>query len=244
MKTHLQNAARLVILLLPLLGGCVSRPPTIAHVHIGHAITAVHVTPDKQGYIVIAQLRAREAIEFATQAGSGTDLGEIKRKVELANHATNSRDDFGVKEALVMAVAHVSFAATSDDASANVQKSAPVFARDAAGVVQRCDLIELLSKDVAASTSTREAAVSAAEIVKLTRANLNGDDVNSQDKPGSLPTEYGLIQLRQELDAMIAREKPPYVTVDRWYLFNLVRLPSGRWVFDKFGRGGNIEGYK
>jgi hypothetical protein len=244
MMTHWQYAPRLVILLLPLYGGCVSRPPTIAHVHIGHAITAVHVTPDKQGYIAIAQRRAGEAIEFATQAGGATDLAEIKRKVELANHATNSRDDFGVKEALVMAVAHVSFAATSDDASANVQKSAPLFARDATGVVQRCDLIELLSKDVAASTSTREASVSAAELVKLTRANLNGDDVNGPGKPASAPTEYGVIQLRQELDAMIAREKPPYVTVDRWYLFNLVRLPSGRWVFDKFGRGGNIEGYK
>jgi hypothetical protein len=52
------------------------------------------------------------------------------------------------------------------------------------------------------------------------------------------------MQLRKELDAMIARENPPYVTVDQWYLFNLVRLPNGRWVFDKFGRGGNIEGYK
>src|SRR5579862_1803599 len=143
-----QCAARLLIVLLPLFGGCVSRPPTIAHVHIGHAITAVHVTPDKQGYIVVAQRRAQEAIDFAAQAGSSTDLGEIKRKVDLANHATNSRDDFGVKESLVMAVNHVSFAATSDDASANVQKSAPIFARDATGVVQRCDLIELLSKDV------------------------------------------------------------------------------------------------
>jgi len=27
-------------------------------------------------------------------------------------------------------------------------------------------------------------------------------------------------------------------------LFNLVRLPNGKWVFDKFKRGGNIEGYK
>jgi hypothetical protein len=34
------------------------------------------------------------------------------------------------------------------------------------------------------------------------------------------------------------------VTVDQWYLFNLVRLPNGKWVFDKLGRGGNIEGYK
>jgi len=111
-------------------------------------------------------------------------------------------------------------------------------------VVQRCDLIALLSKDVAASTSAPEASVSVAEIVKLTQANLNGEDSSGDGKVGSVPAGYGLVQLRKELDAMVARENPPYVTVDRWYLFNLVRLPNGKWVFDKFGRGGNIEGYK
>ena len=82
------------------------------------------------------------------------------------------------------------------------------------------------------------------EIAKLAQANLTGDDANSDGVVGSVPSEYGLLQLRKELEAMIGREKPPYVTVDQWYLFNLVRLPNGRWVFDKFGRGGNIEGYK
>jgi hypothetical protein len=53
-----------------------------------------------------------------------------------------------------------------------------------------------------------------------------------------------LTQLRGQLLAMIARENPPYRTVDEWYLFNLVRLPNGRWVFDKLGRGGSIDGYK
>jgi hypothetical protein len=43
---------------------------------------------------------------------------------------------------------------------------------------------------------------------------------------------------------MIARERPAYRTVDQWYLFNLVRLPNGRWVFDKLARGGNVDGYK
>ena len=30
--------------------GCYTRPPTIAHVHIGHAVTGVHVTPGHKGY--------------------------------------------------------------------------------------------------------------------------------------------------------------------------------------------------
>jgi hypothetical protein len=227
-----------------LLGGCVARPPTIAHVHIGHAITGVHVTPDKEGYMTTAQRRAQEAIAAAGRASTSTDLGEIKRNSMLASQASNSRDDFGVKEAIVMAVNHISFAATSDDASLNVQKSAPVFASDSARVVQRCELIELLNKDVQAATSSQEAAISITEMAKLTRANLEGDDSNGDGKVGSAPSEYGLVQLRAELEAMIAREHPKYVTVDRWYLFNLVRLPNGRWVFDKLGRGGNVEGYK
>jgi hypothetical protein len=88
----------------------------------------------------------------------------------------------------------------------------------------------LLGKDVASSTTASDAAVSVAELEKLAQANVSGDE--------------GLRQLRQELEAMIARESPPYVTVPQWYLFNLVRLPNGRWVFDKLGRGGNIDGYK
>lgn len=231
-------------ILLLVMCGCATRPPTIAHVHIGHAITGVHVTPGKEGYITTAQKRAQQAVDYAVSAQSSRDLAEIKRDVELANHATNAAEDFGVRESVLMAINHISFAATSDDASLNVQKSAPVFAADAAHVVQRCDLISLLSKDVASSTSEQEASVSVTEIVKLTRANVDGDDTNGNGQRGATSAQYGLLQLRQELEQMIARERPPYVTVDQWYLFNLVRLPNGRWVFDKFGRGGNIEGYK
>jgi hypothetical protein len=233
-----------IALLLPLAAACVSRPPTVAHVHIGHAITGVHVTPNKEGYLTSAERRAQEAADDAAKATKSQDLAEIKRDVAAAEHATNSKDDFGVRESIVMAVNHVTFAATSDDATLNVQKAAPQFAADSTRIVERCDLISLLSKDVQASTSVNEALVSASEIAKLTQANVAGDDSNGDGVVGSVPSEYGLQQLRKELEAIVAREKPPYVTVDQWYLFNLVRLPNGKWVFDKFGRGGNIEGYK
>jgi hypothetical protein len=235
----------LVVALASLLtSGCVSRPPTIAHVHIGHAITGVHVTPNHEGYLSTAERRARETIDLTAQAANSSGLSEIKKDIAAALQANESQDDFGVKEAIVMAANHISFAATSDDASLNVQKFAPLFAADSTRVVQRCDLIALLGKDVESSTSAQEAAVLVAAIVKLAQANLDGDDSNGDGKVGSAPSEYGLVQLRQEIEAMIARENPRYVTVDQWYLFNLVRLPNGRWVFDKFGRGGNIEGYK
>jgi hypothetical protein len=239
------HALLAVALILPFTAGCVSRrPPTVAHVHIGHAITGVHVTPNKEGYLVSAEHRARETIDYTLKAAASHDLAEIKRNIALAGQATGSEESFGVKESMVMAVNHVTFAATSDDATLNVQKSAPQFASDSRRVIERCDLIVLLSKDVQTSTSVDEASVSVTEIAKLAQANLSGDDSNGDGVAGSVPSEYGLMQLRKELEAMVARENPPYVTVDEWYLFNLVRLPNGKWVFDKFGRGGNIEGYK
>jgi hypothetical protein len=224
--------------------GCVSRAPTIAHVHIGHAITGVHVTPNQEGYLVTAERRGREAVEFTRLAAASNDLAVIKQNVAAAVKATDAADNFGVKQAIVMASNHITFAATSDDATVNVQRAAPVFASHITREVERCELIVLLGKDVQTSSSAEEAAVSVAELGKLTQANVAGDDSNGDGVVGSAPSEYGLVQLRKELEAMIARENPRYVTVPQWYLFNLVRLPNGRWVFDKLGRGGNIDGYK
>jgi len=53
-----------------------------------------------------------------------------------------------------------------------------------------------------------------------------------------------LVQLRKELEDMIARKSRRMSPWTNGTCFNLVRLPNGKWVFDKFGRGGNIEGYK
>jgi hypothetical protein len=234
----------MMVALLASAAGCVSKPPTIAHVHIGHALTGVHVTPNHEGYFVQAEKRAREAIDAAQKAAAGDDLGEIRKHAAAAARATDSEDDFGVKQALMMAANHISFAATSDDASINVQKSAPVFSGDITRVMERCQLIVLLDKDVAESHTVAEARVSVQEMSKLAQANLAGDDADGNGKTGGTAGEYGLVQLRKEVEDMVARENPRYVTVDQWYLFNLVRLPNGKWVFDKLGRGGNIEGYK
>ncbi len=224
--------------------GCTTRPPTIAHVHIGHAITGVHVTPHEEGYFVVAEKHAKSVYDFSTQASDAPDLVTMKQDIAEAVKDNDSEPDFGVKHAIVMAANHINFAATSDDASTNVQQSAPIFAAHVTRVVERCDLIALLGNDVAESQSLDEARVSVQQIQKLALANVSGEGSAADGHDSSLPSEYGLVQLRHELDAMIARENPPYRTVDQWYLFNLVRLPNGRWVFDKLGRGGNIEGYK
>jgi hypothetical protein len=244
MRSHLLVISAECLLIAWGCGGCTTRPPTIAHVHIGHAITGVHVTPHQDGYFVVAERQAKAVYELSTQAANTEDLATIKADIAAAVSANESDPDFGVKHAIVMAANHITFAATSDDASANVQRSAPVFAAHVPRVVERCDLITLLGNDVAASQSVAEAAVSVQQIRKLAQANISGEGSAAGGKNSDAPNEYGLVQLRQELEAMIARENPPYRTVDQWYLFNLVRLPNGKWVFDRLGRGGNIEGYK
>jgi hypothetical protein len=237
--------ARLVMLSLPLLlSACVTRPPSIAHVHLGHALTGVHVTPNKEGYLLVAEEQANDIVALARKATTAQGLADVKQAVAAAVLATNSQSEFGLKHSLVMASNHISFAATSSDASTNVQQSAPVFARNTVRVVERCELIGLLGKDVEASASVQEAQLLAAEILALATANRDGEDANKDGAIGGDPAEFGMKQLRAELDGIIARESPPYRTVDQWYLFNLVRLPNGRWVFDKLGRGGNIDGYQ
>jgi hypothetical protein len=226
------------------LSACIVHPPTIAHVHIGHAVTAVHVTPGHEGYLSVAELRANEAYDSAKSAMADADLLQLKVHIAAAVTATDSQDNFGVRQSVTMAANHISFAATSADASANVIRFAPTFATDTAAVVERCNYIGLLGKDVASSASLKEASVLAQEILSLARANVEGEVSKGDAAAGSSPPKYGVVQLRAEVKAMIARESPPYRTVDQWYLFNLVRLPNGRWVFDKLGRGGTIDGYK
>jgi hypothetical protein len=242
---HLSIIAKMSLPLLVLsVSACVTRPPTIAHVHLGHALTGVSITPGQKGYLLEAEERAQNAYDLTQKAASGTSLQQIKADIGAAVQAANAEDSFSLKHSLVLASNHITFAATSDDASRNVRDSAPVFAHDIGRVVERCDLIALLGKDVSASAQLTEAKLLADEINKLAEQNINGDDSDGDGIVGDSPQEYGMKQLRAELEGIIARENPPYRTVDQYYLFNLVRLPNGRWVFDKLERGGNIDSYK
>ena len=244
MSTSTLTLRALALLAVLLASGCVTRPPTIAHVHVGHALTGVHVTPGQAGYLLVAEERAVAVRDLAQKAAAATSLPQIKTDVATAVAATVSDDSFGLRHSLVQASNHITFAATSDDASSNIRASAPQFARDIVRVVERCELIGLLGKDVAATTNVHEAQTLAAEIAKLAQQNIDGEDADGDGLVGDKPAEYGMKQLRGQLNQVIAREDPPYRTVDQTYLFNLVKLPNGKWVFDKFRRGGNIEGYK
>lgn len=219
--------------------GCSKRTPSIAHVHIGHSMTGWHNTPNKEGLFVVAQKKAGEALTFAGKTIAGNpDINVIKTNIDRVIHLTDSevtQDDdkkrYGVKQALTGAASHITYAATSPDASENVKAFADVFAKNATGVLDRCDLITALGKDISGTSSLEEAGILAREVEKLVRANIRGEDLNKDGIIGSQPEEYGLVQLHRDIENMIGKEDPPYTTVASWYLFNLIRLPDGSWIF-------------
>jgi len=249
----------LLIVAILAMAGCASRAPTIAHVHIGHAMTGWYETPNKEGLFVLAEKQAGESLNYAQAAADGSrDLKRIKTNIAHAGMLCDSeamgnepKAQYGVKQALAGAVSHITYAATSPDATANTRAFADGFATNAAVVMDRCYLITALSSDIGDTESVEEAGLLAPEIEKLARANVHGEDLDGNGIVGSYANEYGLVQLRRDIESMIAREDPPYATVNKWYLFNLIRLPDGSWMFrkrhttaldDPYGGGGGGGG--
>ena len=230
---------------------CSHRAPTISHVHIGHALTGWHDTPDKEGLFVVAEKKAGEALEFAHAAAvSSPDMNRIKTNITQVIILTDGEVaesgrivQYGVKQALANAVSHITYAATSPDATDNTKAFSGGFAANAAGVLNRCDLITALGKNINRSESVEEATLLAPEIERLARENVYGEDLDGDGNVGSKADEYGLVQLRRDIEAMIAREDPPYTTVNSWYLFNLIRLPDGSWAFRKRHSDSSSERY-
>ncbi len=245
----------ILIVTIALTSGCASKPPTIAHTHIGHAMTAWHDTPGQDGLMVVADKKAREAKAHADKAGlTSARLDQLKQKIAKVLNATDlpgstvdNMASYGLKQALIGAVDHVTYAADSSDATQNVKKFASSFSINATDVIDRCDLITALGNDIISSESREEAGILFQEVVSLANANLMGIDSNGDGKIGGSPDEYGVRQLGSDLQKMIDNEDPPYSTVDRWYLFNLIRLPSGEWIFqqkyDWDDTGGGGGGY-
>lgn len=223
--------------------GCAYKAPTIAHIHLGHTITGVEGTPNDVGFLVIAEQAADTALDHANQAlTDDQSLPEVKEHIATVNQFTNVDTELALTHTLDHAMDHIRFAAESEDASENVRNSVPELETVAEGIFYRSNLIKLYSQDLAASESPEDARVVAEQVRQLTYANVNGEDIDDDGKIGSQPREFGMVQIKGEIDAMIAREDPPYVTVDRWYLFNLIRLPGGRWIFRRPG-SGQARGY-
>ncbi len=222
-----------LLLLCTLTLGCTHQTPSIAHIHVGHAVTGAHDTPGHVGYFTLAETQARRAwrIAQALDAPSNQSLAHIKRSVSDINAITNTRGSYPLARSIREAADHIEFAAKSDDASENIKAGYREFQQTILPVLYRSSLIASFHAQMRDATTVEEAQFLAGEISALVRANLYGYDADGNGAVGNSTGELGVVQITQALQALIAGESPPYTTVDKWYLFNLIRLPSGEWMF-------------
>ena len=204
-----------------LASGCVS-PPTIAHVHIGHAIDGARDTPGKEGYLVLAERRAQEAHDLATRANTETSPAQRKLLLVQLNVVVNGADNYSLVNSVQEIANHISYSATSDDASANVRQFTQKLPTLVDPVVSSGQLISLLVTE-SQGTNSNAALQELADAIYA-----ESDSILGKSNPAA---PSGIRSVRLEIDNMIARENPPYSTVARWYLFNIFRRDDGSWFF-------------
>lgn len=232
--------------LLASVSGCVTvQRPTIAHTHVGHTMTAWTDTPGKDGLLNTAE-READAVASAARAAAAADgnLTTMKSHVRDMRHAIDPRLEpegagagYGLRRAVEGSISHVQYAAESADVTGNIRSHAPEFAARGEAVLETIDTMIGLSDAVIQARSAGEAAALSAELPRLADAVRFGADENND---GTIQVgESGLTQMRDGMELAMARENPPYTTVERRWLFNLIRLPSGTWAFRDTGSGSS-----
>lgn len=220
--------------------------PTIAHVHIGHAITAWDDTPRKQGLLVVAELAAVTAdtnSQLMLKAARAGDVDKAKRFLREVAIALDPQtydpgqgdSSYGLRRGTAEAMTHLKLSASVFDATPNVQRTVTQTNIHAQDILDRSDELAVYLDAGLKSEDPDELEIIAEEISTLVSSIAGGPQY---------PDTYGLYNLRQDIENMIAREDPPYETVDSYFLFNLVRLPDGQWGFgSRRGRGAAGAGY-
>lgn len=235
--------------------GCVTEiPPTIAHTHIGHAVTAWHDTPEQDGLLITA---AREAVigydhaGFALEATATPD--QLREHVRHVMHAyapelttPGPGLGYGVCKALNGALNHLEFTAESEDVTANVRNAVNEIIANSQALREKCALVPELAAEIRAMKSPVDALVLTEELRRFTGEIMSGIDLNGNGVAGDDAAEYGIATIRRDIDMMTAREQPPYSPVATRWLFNLIRLDDGTWTFKRpsrdDGRGGEGGG--
>jgi len=195
--------------------------PSIAHIHIGHAITAWAPAPRKQGLLVVADLSSVSAAANSELLLQATREGNMEKSRQFLKAVINDVDPtiadpelenaYGLRRAAAEAMTHLGLASEMYDASANVQRTVTRTNVKGTSIINRAD-----------------------ELTAFRESGLAADNIGT----------YGLYNLREDIEAMVDREDPPYQTVESWFLFNLVKLPDGKWGFaSRNSRGAAGAGY-
>jgi hypothetical protein len=218
--------------------GCVHQQPLISHAHVGHCLTHWSDTPDNQGLFPVAR-QELEAARREADAALGENLDPARKAIHIRNVARALNPDaerlgpglgYGAIRALEAAVEHLEYAATSEDASANVVSAVADLSEIGDNILERLRTAAARAK----SADVRDAAgldQTALELRSTLRAIAVGADANGDGRIEPAAGEAGFEQLQGQLDAMLARENPKYAPLPKKYLLGLVRLPNGQWVF-------------
>lgn len=213
-----------------LVGGCVTLElPTIAHVHVGHVVTAWPQTPGQKALFETALADAAVAVAHAGYAVDGArdaaavrlHLGHVLHAADPQREATGPGSGYGLVRALDDSSDHLGFAQEVPDASANLKAGLPALIGALQPLRREARAIAALAAE---GRSTRDAATALAYAQEL------------QQRTHALAAQ--LHDVRQRVTLLLAAEQPPYRVLPRRYLFGLVRLPSGAWGFDPATRQG------
>lgn len=218
--------------------GCAHQQPLISHAHVGHGLTHWQDTPGNRGLFTVAREEidiARRETEAALIAASAA---EKAAHIDNAAHALNPDVQprgtglgYGAIRALRSAVEHLEYAATSEDASANIVSSVAPLSELGEGVLERLKAAASLAKSAGVNDPValdRTAVELRAGLAAVTQ----GVDANRDGRIDATAAEAGLDQLHGQLQAMLEREgEPKYAPLPRKYLLGIVRMPDGKWIF-------------
>ena len=130
--------------------GCAAQKPLISHAHVGHGLTHWMDTPENQGLFQVARKELDGALREADAALAG-ELAPAQKLTHFENvvHALNPSAvasgpglGYGAIRALESAVEHLEYAATSDDASANIVSSVAPITEMGLAILERLKAVE------------------------------------------------------------------------------------------------------
>ena len=251
------NLLRLVLAIsvipgVVLTAGCSTTLPSMAHVHVGHALTGWMNTPEQKGLFVTAEEYADRIATTSISASDGANEDNFRAlrisgldilNLIGARETVFEAEQYTFLSAFEETRSHLGFSLESEDASANLRSGMAGFLANSETILARTEALVAKAEALADETDWQTAETVAREIRELAVQNLEGEDINNNGVIGDSAEEYGLRQLRDDLSAVLNRELPPYAAIEQRYLFGIVRLPDGTWEFTNSNSGATYGRY-
>ena len=226
---------------------------SIAHIHIGHTLTAWPDTPNQSGLFETTEDLANESagrtvaldqmIESDPDSFSKTLVVKEVREIALLVNAPIGSENYSITSALRLSIDHINYAKESDDASRNVMEGGNLFEKYSIGVFKRAAIFDNIAANITSDQERGEIAKSVNNLRVIVVQILEGADIDNDGVVGSSANEYGLSQLRDHLAEMVANEYPAYRPYSKKVLFGILNIKSGTETFSGSGATGSYGRY-